>query len=61
MVDLKLTYPSGLATVVLINGFHIGEIRWLTSSGDFSSGFTVPKKNVDSPNSPHSDCKLGNT
>ncbi|KAI5335211.1 hypothetical protein L3X38_025344 [Prunus dulcis] len=23
MVDLKLTYPSGLATVVLINGFHI--------------------------------------
>lgn len=22
IVDLKLTYPSGLATAVLINGFH---------------------------------------
>jgi uncharacterized oligopeptide transporter (OPT) family protein len=22
IIDLKLTYPSGLATAVLINGFH---------------------------------------
>ena len=22
IVDLKLTYPSGMATAVLINGFH---------------------------------------
>jgi uncharacterized oligopeptide transporter (OPT) family protein len=35
IIDYKLTYPSGTATAVLINGFH-------TTHGDAVAKYVVP-------------------
>ncbi|KAK2992783.1 hypothetical protein RJ640_023296 [Escallonia rubra] len=53
IIDYKLTYPSGTATAVLINGFH-------TPKGDkMANGSILLESNAALPTSLHLGCKLG--
>ncbi|GLT71922.1 hypothetical protein SLA2020_439040 [Shorea laevis] len=73
IVDLNLTYPSGMATAVLINGFHSqgdkmakkqvqGFMKYFSASflWGFFKWFLVGERNVvDSHSFLHLDCKRG--